>query len=66
MFYQLSVFMWEKTSEVGRIHPISDFMDRVFTIFHELAENVGMISGGSLKVPNCVLFIRKTITHRVK
>lgn len=58
-----------KSSEVGRIHPISDFMDRVFTIFHELAalaENVGMISGGSLKVPNCVLFILTTITHRVK
>ncbi len=33
---------------------------------HELGENISMISGGSLKVPNCVLFIRKTITHRVK
>ncbi len=42
----------ERSLKVGRIGPGSDVVDRAFTIFHEwtaLAENAGVVSGGSLK-----------------
>ncbi len=42
----------ETSLKVGRIGPGSDIVDRVFTIFQEwtvLAENAGVVSGGSLK-----------------